>query len=791
MKLKFVASVKDLVIFLVYAVVLFYFVALIVANLYSFSHFVTFTGLNPAYAFIGENFTATIVFYILALIVTVFALGPKFYSREEGFGFSKPKKEEDGYSRWATEKEMQKAYDIKKVVLNEKNYEAGGVPIMNNGKVAYVDDGENHTLIIGASGSGKTQGIIHPIVKLLAKHDESIIVSDPKGEVYKESVELLKSRGYKIVLLNFREPQNGQAWNPFSLPYRMYKEGKIDKATELLEDLGLNILYDDKSQADPFWEKSSADYFGALSLGLFEDAKEEEVNINSINMMSTVGEERFNTSNYIKEYFTMKGELSSSYVMAASVINAPAETKGGVLAIFKQKIRVFSSRADLSEMLSRSDFDMRDIGREKTAVFLVIHDEKTTYHPLMTTFIKQCYECLIDVAQENGGKLKNRTNFLLDEFANMPPLKDVESMVTAARSRNIRFSFVIQNFSQLNKVYGADIAETIKGNCGNIIYLITTELKALEEISKLCGEVKPKKAKEGEVQESPKPLVSVADLQRMEKFQYLVKRFRCNPFKTKMTPNFKIDWGTDKFPLGEYPTREHREVEIFDLKEFVKQKTKEKVQQAMANGEFKPMMGGSASSFGTSSNSFASSASPFTSSTKPSIAAALGGKPDNDSNESGGIGGALNVEDLIKKIDARIAEMEAEEAEADKNNAGSIQTKPIINIGDDKLTSNVEKPIINQVVEDTNNEEGFNPFGGVTFDEEAATKASEGEVKDPFKDMVKPDLMAKPEVTEKPDLLAKDSSTEKPKINVDVDSIIVNQNVTDDEFFDDFFGDEK
>ena len=149
-------------------------------------------------------------------------------------------------------------------------------------------------------------------------------------------------------------------------------------------------------------------------------------------------------------------------------------------------------------MLSYTDFDVTRIGKEKTAVFLKIHDEKTTYHALATIFVKQVYECLIDEAQkEENLKLKIRTNFILDEFANMPALKDVESMITASRSRNMRFNFVIQNFSQLNKVYGKDVAETIKGNCGNMFYLITTEYAALEEISKLLGDAKPKEAKEG------------------------------------------------------------------------------------------------------------------------------------------------------------------------------------------------------------------------------------------------------------------------------------------------------
>lgn len=122
----------------------------------------------------------------------------------------------------------------------------------------------------------------------------------------------------------------------------------------------------------------------------------------------------------------------------------------------------------------------------------------------------------------------------------MPALKDVESMITASRSRNMRFNFVIQNFSQLNKVYGKDVAETIKGNCGNMFYLITTEYAALEEISKLLGDAKPKEAKEGKPTPPIRPLVTVSDLQQMKKFEMIIKRFRNMPFKTKHKASFEI-----------------------------------------------------------------------------------------------------------------------------------------------------------------------------------------------------------------------------------------------------------
>jgi type IV secretory pathway TraG/TraD family ATPase VirD4 len=95
-------------------------------------------------------------------------------------------------------------------------------------------------------------------------------------------------------------------------------------------------------------------------------------------MIATVGEDKFAAGTFIKEYFTLKGESSNAYVFASNTINAPQDTKGSILSVFRQKIRLFASRENLSEMLAYSDFDMRKIGKEKTAVFIIIHDEKTS-----------------------------------------------------------------------------------------------------------------------------------------------------------------------------------------------------------------------------------------------------------------------------------------------------------------------------------------------------------------------------------------------------------------------------
>lgn len=661
MKLKLRINTDDLKKIIVFAIVLLYLVAIAVLNVGSFIHENKLHGLNPIPAFTTSYFFPTMVFYLAALIGMVSTVSSSIFEREKGGpGIVIGKKQETGYSDWLKEKDMKA--ELKMVLPGAEKSEYGGIPLINNGKEIWVDDGEYHNLIIGSTGSGKTEMLVQPMVKLLAKSHQSMIITDPKGEIYERNANELREKGYNIVLLNFRDPQKGNCWNPLALPYSLYKEGNSDKANELLDDLAMNILYDEKSQnADPFWEKTSADYFAGLALALFDDAKEEEINLNTINLMTTVGEEKFRNTTYIKEYFSYKDQASPAYVNVSSTLMAPSDTKSSILSVFKQKIKLFSSRENLSEMLSHSDFDMKDIGRSKTAVFIVVQDEKKTYHSLVTIFIKQVYETLIDVAQESGGKLPFRTNFILDEFANMPPLKDVTTMVTAARSRAIRFSFIIQNFAQLYQVYGKENGETIKGNCGNIVYLISSELAALEELSKMCGE---KKSKEKE-KTSSTPLATVSDLQRLPKWTIVVLRLRKMPFKTKLTPNFILEqngaWGK-KYDKAEYPVREKMPLHLFDIKSFVEVKSKEK---------FDSMFGGMPGGMmpGNNPGMMPSGLPPM-----------FGGMPglfDKKDDSMKMPSGGMNIDDLVKRIDAKIAELEEEEkreAEAEEKTSNSTDT---------------------------------------------------------------------------------------------------------------------
>ena len=807
MKLKFRADKKDIVIFLIFLVVLLYLIAIAVVNIHSVATESVFAGLNPLPAFAPDLLLTTLMFFILAVVAILTACSSYFFDREEGFGVTTQKKSKnDGYSKLMSENEMKKDYGIKKVHLIDDTYDAGGFPVINNGKDAWVDDsGQPHSLIMGASGSGKTQAFMFPLIKILGRHGESMIVTDPKGELYENCGALLKEKGYKIILLNFRDPKEGAAWNPFSYPYRIYKEGNSDKANELLQDLASNILIDPNNKAEPFWEQTASNFFTGLSLGLFDDAKEEEININSINMMAEVGDDRIGASTYIKEYFKSKGELSPAYIAAASCINAPNETRGGIMSTFRTKTRIFSSQEALSEMLSYSDFDIRDIGKEKTAVFLKVHDEKTTYHALATIFVKQAYEALIATAQTFPNlKLPYRTNFILDEFANMPALKDVETMITASRSRNIRFSFVIQNFSQLNKVYGKDVAETIKGNCGNFVYLMSTELAALEEISKLLGDQKPPKAEKDKPAPPIRPLFTVSDLQALKEGEVIINRFRSMPFKTKLTYDWKIDWGK-KYPKMDYTVRPHHEVKVFDVKEYVNKLKESQGTPTPMGGPMGGMKGGM----------------PMSGQFMPG----MGGMMPGGIKMPMGAGMVDSYEDYVKKLDAKIAELERNEMLERENNKASLSTTTQNNQQDNEMPTKsiplnekskeeIQKEINNifdHKASESNATSNMNKF--IDNFEEFTPKKEEPIVEPISQEVIKPRFI-EPEITSEAKSASIDSvpeikseepkaveqkteepkfnelGLEKPKVNIDVDSVVVNDKNNDEDFFDDFFGSE-
>lgn len=770
MKLKIIVKEKDFILFIIICLFLFIGCTILAANFISFSGQNEFVGMNIFENYSMKTFGVSIFLFISSLVAIFANVSSTIFDFDSGFGIKFGEKEEKGYNKFMSVEEMKKAPKVKKVKTNALEADAAGIPFINDGKNMWVDNGENHTLIIGQSGSGKTTALVDPQVRSLMKHNESMVITDLKGEIYRDHGAELKERGYKIIIINLRDPQEGNAWNPLTVPYRWYKQGKKDKAIELLEDISNNIIISKNNNNDPFWETSASQYFCGLALGLFKDANENEINISSISNMISAGETKNGLKTFAQDYFLLKGEESPEYGYAKSTINAPNETRNSVLSVLESKIRQFTSRQNLSEMLSYSDFNMEDIGREKTAVFLIVHDEKTTYHALATIFVKQLYEVLIDVAHKNlDGKLKYRTNFILDEFANMPELKDVDAMVTAARSRQVRFTFIIQNFAQLDDVYGEKKAETIRSNCGNMIYLLTTELHALEQISKLLGE---KKSKDKDKTVST-PLVTVSDLQKMKMNEIIVLRARQKPFRTKLKAGYQTNWGKEYEEVVP-PDRDEKPVKLFNLKEFVKEeKRKKNAELANDDNGFRP-----SSLFDNkmpNPNKNPEPRNPF------------------------GMNPGMNIDEIVKNIDAQIAKLEAEEA-ANKKKEEEAKKSAIKSPLDEILNANPfeeEKPkpsafdintpkVLDSKIDETQSKEK------APFDFEALNNNQNmfDNLKINQKEIEKPKVIDSNITNQKEDDVLYKQIEERKHNIPHFGKTSSDDDITDDQFFDDFFGDE-
>lgn len=426
-------------------------------------------------------------------------------------------------TRWATVDEIKNSGAY--INLDDDDYKTAGLPLLSDGKEAYVDDKDTHTLIFGATGSKKTRLFCMPMINMFAKAGESFIVTDPKGELYAKTSGLVKSKGYKTIVLNFRNIGYGDMWNPLYLPYEMYRSGDKETGISMLNDFITTIAEPQyKNSKDVFWVEMASSYALANLLLLMESADKQEVNVASLARLCAKDSE-------IPLDFLSKGmrEDSIAGMNYRGVFVAAENTKRSIYVSLYSMLRIFNTQEKLTKMLSGNTVDMRNFGREKTAVYLIVPDEKTTYHFLVTTFIKQAYEVLISEAQkEKDFKLPVRVNFVLDEFCNMPKVPDMPSMISAARSRNMRYYLVVQSLHQLRGKYGED-ADTIKGNCDNWVFLTSKELDLLNEISDLCGYVTLADKRQ-------RKLISVSELQRLdkEKGEVLIMHARQYPIITEV-----------------------------------------------------------------------------------------------------------------------------------------------------------------------------------------------------------------------------------------------------------------
>lgn len=425
------------------------------------------------------------------------------------------------YARWATKEEV--VNRLKPVNL-QTGVEKVGTPITYDNNFLYIDEKECHNLVIGCTGSGKTQVNILPTLKLAMMANEPFVVNDPKGEIYSRLANKLLKEGYEVIALNFDDATLGNSWNPLELPYKMYQENK-DKAIKLIEDLGYYLYFDPKDTSDPFWINSVTDYFTGLVLYLFEHGTKEEIHISSVCSLSNSLNQKGASDNFLETL----DKNSNIYQNLVGTLLAPPETRGSIISVFNQKMKKYISRENLANMLSASDFDICEISNKKTALFII--NGHTNYcDNLIPLLVNQIVEGV-----NFYGKQQHTLSILLDEFDNMIPIKDFVRLIEFSRSIRVKFTVVIRSYRHLTNMYSKEDTEILKMCFGNIIYLLANDIYTLEDISNYCGN----QLVEGKVE----PLITPEELKTMDVFNAIIIMPRMMPFKTKLIPDYQIDWG--------------------------------------------------------------------------------------------------------------------------------------------------------------------------------------------------------------------------------------------------------
>lgn len=450
-------------------------------------------------------------------------------------------------------------------------------------------DCENHVGVIAATRLGKTTSYVIPTVLSFArqKTKKSMIISDPKGEIYRYTAETLKNEGYKVRLINFRDHVHSECWNILTPIYKKYhkviemekeveqgmdnkgnveyvfrgrvfkSENKLDKeianakAMEIeevgndIDNLALMIVptYDTK---DPYWEDSARDVFKAFLWAMLEDSDRRR------DVKYPITEDTFSFSSIIRivstfqdadgmyyedfGYFTLRGADSRAYQLAkCSLIENGKPTRKCIMSCFITRISVFRESA-MRAITSCNSFGIEELAEGPVALFIDYKDEIKAHYRIISLIVHDAYTFLIGKANENGGKLEVPFYFILDEFGNFPPMTDFQTTISACAGRNIFFILIIQSYAQLNSVYGDKVAEIIRDNLNVHVFFGSNNPDTLEMFSRECGKttrISPMSAFNGRGEEiadyvlETVPLVPRSRLSHLEPGECIVTEANC------------------------------------------------------------------------------------------------------------------------------------------------------------------------------------------------------------------------------------------------------------------------
>ena len=359
-------------------------------------------------------------------------------------------------------------------------------------------------LVIGGSGSGKTRFFVKP--SLLQMHS-SYVVTDPKGQILRETGKLLAHGGpkrdengkpvrdkrgkvvyepYRIKVLNTINFSKSMKYNPLA-----YVRSEKD-ILKLVNVIIANTKGDGEKSSEDFWIKAERLLYCALIGYIWYEAEPEEKNFITLLELINACEAREDDETYKSPVDILFDELAQAQPEHFAVKQyvkfkmAAGKTLKSILVSCGARLSPFDIK-ELRDIMTEDELELDTMGDRKTALFLIMSDTDTTFNFVIAMLQSQLFNLLCDKADDlYNGRLPVHVRCLLDEFANIGQIPNFDKLIATIRSREISASIILQSQSQLKTIY-KDAADTIVGNCDVTLFLGGKEKSTLKEISELLG----------------------------------------------------------------------------------------------------------------------------------------------------------------------------------------------------------------------------------------------------------------------------------------------------------------
>lgn len=386
--------------------------------------------------------------------------------------------EEHGSAKWGSAGVINKKYADKEPTQNK---------ILTQ-HVAIGLDGRKHrrnlnVLVVGGSGSGKTRFYAKDNIM---NANTSFVVLDPKGEILRDTGNLLQTKGYEIRVLDLINMEKSHCYNPFAY---LRNDNDIQK---LVTNIFKNTTPKGSQSQDPFWDQAASMLLLALIFYLHYEAPEDEQNFPMVMEMLRAGEVHEDDDYYqspLDELFDRLEYRNPEHIAVRYYRNyhsGSAKTLKSIQITLAARLEKFNLES-LSAITQTDEMELWSLGEKKTALFAIIPDNDSSFNFIIGMLYTQLFQQLFSQADDiHGGKLPEHVHFVMDEFANVALPDDFDKLLATMRSREISVSIILQNLAQLKALFEKQW-ESIVGNCDEFLYLGGNEQSTHEYVSKLLG----------------------------------------------------------------------------------------------------------------------------------------------------------------------------------------------------------------------------------------------------------------------------------------------------------------